>query len=73
MTIRHREHYRRCLIRGGYIIEMNVGVRQLEHSLSRCLRAVRDGEVVLVTERGRVDFFDSSSGIAAHLSTGLRS
>ena len=33
---------------------MNVGVRQLKNSLSRYLRAVRDGEVVLVTERGRV-------------------
>lgn len=33
---------------------MNVGVRQLKNSLSRYLRAVREGEVVLVTERGRV-------------------
>jgi prevent-host-death family protein len=33
---------------------MNVGVRQLKNSLSRYLRAVRQGEVILVTERGSV-------------------
>lgn len=33
---------------------MNVGVKALKNSLSRYLRAVRAGETVLVTERGKV-------------------
>jgi prevent-host-death family protein len=33
---------------------VNVGVRQLKNSLSQYLRAVREGEIVLITERGRV-------------------
>ena len=33
---------------------MNVGVKQLKNSLSEYLRAVRRGEVVQMTERGKV-------------------
>ncbi len=33
---------------------VNVGIKELKNSLSRYLRAVRNGEVILVTERGRV-------------------
>jgi prevent-host-death family protein len=33
---------------------MNVGVKELKNSLSKYLRAVRRGEVVLITERGKV-------------------
>lgn len=33
---------------------MNVGVKEFKNSLSKYLRAVRGGEVVLVTDRGKV-------------------
>lgn len=33
---------------------MNVGVKELKNSLSKYLRAVRSGEVVQITERGKV-------------------
>ena len=33
---------------------MNVGVKELKNSLSKYLRAVRGGEVVQITERGKV-------------------
>ena len=33
---------------------MNVGVKELKNSLSKYLRAVRSGEVVHITERGKV-------------------
>jgi prevent-host-death family protein len=33
---------------------MNVGVKELKNSLSRYLRAVHAGEIVLVTDRGKV-------------------
>jgi prevent-host-death family protein len=32
---------------------MNVGVRELKNSLSRYLKRVKDGETIVVTERGR--------------------
>ncbi len=33
---------------------MNVGVKELKNSLSKYLRAVRAGEIVQITERGKV-------------------
>ncbi|MDP9343842.1 MAG: type II toxin-antitoxin system prevent-host-death family antitoxin [Actinomycetota bacterium] len=32
---------------------MNVGVRELKNSLSRYLKRVKEGETIVVTERGR--------------------
>lgn len=35
-------------------VHVNVGIKELKNSLSRYLRAVRQGEVVLITERGKI-------------------
>jgi prevent-host-death family protein len=58
----------------GYIAGMRVvGIREFKNRLSAYIRAVRGGESVLVTDRGRVVAemrpFDSSSGV--ELSAGL--
>ena len=48
-TLNHERRARRARC-----ARVNVGIKELKNSLSRYLRAVRNGEVILVTERGRV-------------------
>jgi antitoxin (DNA-binding transcriptional repressor) of toxin-antitoxin stability system len=40
---------------GGYIVSMKeVGIRELKNRLSEYVRQVREGEVIMVTDRGEV-------------------